>query len=95
MKRFIYDVLLMMIIVLIGISINDTNVYVDKQSELQRFEEKIEKDEIVSEEGKVVMNQINDNGASVVAKKVSLFFEEVFRFGIMFFYSFFESVLNA
>ncbi|NBK98033.1 MAG: hypothetical protein EOM50_08445 [Erysipelotrichia bacterium] len=71
MRRFIYDGILLVILVMIGLSISEPET-IDQQAQLDHFQAQIKSDQVVSEvEKKSSLNQIEENHASSLAKSTS------------------------
>ena len=76
MRRFIYDAILLILLVLIGVSMSDVET-VDKQNELDKFEEKVKSEQVVSDiEKRSSLNQIEENKAAYMAKNTSSFLKD-------------------
>lgn len=96
MKRFLYDALLILILLLVGMSLDDSTVYENKQEELNKFDKKIEKQEkIEKKEGTTVMNQIDENKASNAAKDASEMVSGVIRGSVNFVKEIFDSITDV
>lgn len=94
MRRFLYDTVLLILLVMIGLSITDADE-VNKQEELDQFEEQIKTDEVVSEvEKKSGLNQIEENGASSFAKGTSDVLKSCVDFGVETLTSIFEIIIE-
>lgn len=94
MRRFLYDTVLVILLVMIGLSITDSDE-VNKQDELDQFQEQIKTDEVVSEvEKKSSLNQIDENGASAFAKSTSDVLKECIDFGVETLTSIFEMIIE-
>lgn len=94
MRRFLYDTILLILLVMIGLSITDTDE-VNKQEELNKFEEQIKTDEVVSEvEKKSSLNQIEENKASSFAKETSNILKGCIDFGVETLTSIFEMIIE-
>ena len=91
MKRFIYDAVLIFMLLMIGVSLNDTKPYENTQYEMEKFEEDI----YVEKEKSGVVNQIKDNKAGSFALYISNIFAFVFKSGILFLNSIFEEITKV
>lgn len=95
MKRFLYDALIIVLLVLVGLSLDDSTTYVDKQTQLDSFQQKIKEGEVVdNKEGTPVVNQIEDNTASSFAKGTSRIIGEVVEGSVRFVSDFFETLVS-
>ena len=96
MKRFIYDALLLFILVMIGMSLDDSSVYVNKQEELKQFEkEVINEAPVDTKEESQVMNQVEDNKASIAAQNISEVIKGFIKTFVLFLNSIFESITKT
>lgn len=94
MRRFLYDAILLILLVMIGVSMSDKEE-VSKQKELDQFQQKIKTDQVVSEiEKKSSLNQIDENGASSLAKDASNAFKECVDFSVETLTSIFEMIID-
>lgn len=95
MKRFLYDAAIIMILVLIGLSLDDSSTIVDQQEELNSFQQEIkEGGPISNKREKSVMNQIKDNSASSLAKDASYFIGSIVEGSVRFVSNVFESIVK-
>lgn len=95
MKRFLLDALIIIMIVMIGISMDDSNLYKNKQESMDEFENEIKQENVVdNKETQVIVNQVNDNNASVFAIKISDFISFLIEGGISLSNDFFEIIVN-
>ncbi len=76
MRRFLYDAILLTLLVLIGLSIN-TNDSNEIEEEIKQFESNIQNHQLIEKKSKqAALNQIEENGASEVAKSASILLKE-------------------
>lgn len=82
MKRFLYDASLLVILLLIGVSINDREV-TTTQDKITYFENQIEKGAIVEKpKESVALNAIEDNLASLWAHEISMMIQGATDIGV-------------
>ncbi len=96
MKRFCYDCMLLFIIIVIGLSLTQTNEVV-LQEDLIQYETQLEKKDAEKSEEKVATkehSQTNENQASLMAKGMSEVIRYSFSAGVKVIYLFFENIMN-
>lgn len=95
MKRFLLDAIFIIIIVIIGMSLDESTLYKNKQENLYEFEQEIQNQEIVDDrETQVIVNQVKDNNASKFAVNVSNLVSSIVEGGITLSKDFFEYIVN-
>lgn len=92
MRRFFYDSMLLFIILIIGLSLSQSNT-MSLQEDLIQYEDKIEH-EIIDENKYVSINNMKENQAATLAKGVSNIIRVTLTSGVKLIYIVFENILN-
>lgn len=96
MKRFLYDALLIVLLLLIAMSLDTSTTYKNKQEDLNQFNDKIvEKQKIEKKEGISVINQIDENKASNFAKSASGMVRDLIHGSVEFIQGIFDSITQV
>lgn len=94
MRRFLWDLCIIVCILLIGTELNDTHTYVKREEKLKTFEQSL-KQEDTPEKQSVIVYQIEENNAGVVAKNISNITKEVIRGFVVIVNSIFEVIVET
>lgn len=94
MRRFLYDATLLILLLLIGLSIEDHSAETTQQK-MNEFEMQIEKKKIQTKRESVSLNQIEDNNASALAKNTADVVKEVTGAGVSMIRELFEVLVDS